>query len=176
MWKDLVKMIVKCSKCQGKMRVDQSRIPVGEKFKIRCPTCGEIQPFTGQPADSVSSDQQEVMLKDVAIPRKPATPDQSEKAEPQRSPDEFTIPSDAFQSFRFPGERTAGSASRNKSSGNPGPRKGIRVLIFALVSLAIIAAFALIVNVVLPGSGGQKPAVGLPQWEENSHQKAPVSR
>jgi len=76
------------------------------------------------------------------------------------------------------GGRDAGrgaAASRKDATPPAASRKGIRGWIFALVSLGIVAMFALIVNIVLPGPAGKKPDSGLPQWEESSDQKAPAS-
>ncbi len=166
-------MIVKCLKCQDSMRVDESRIPEGQKVKIRCPICGETQPYTKQFADTAPVDQQEVRLEGPTSPQIAATADRTVENKPEKGPEELTIPADAFQDFRFPAER--GAAASRKDATKPASRKGIPGWLFALVSLGIVAMFALIVNIVLPGPAGKKPDSGLPQWEESSDQKAPAS-
>ncbi len=60
-------MIVKCLKCQDNMRVDESRIPDGEKVKIRCPICGEIQPYTKQRAEAALVEQPEIRLEGPTV-------------------------------------------------------------------------------------------------------------
>ena len=156
------------------MRVDESRIPDGERVKIRCPICGEIQPYTKQRADTALVDQPEIRLESPTSPQIVVTADRTVENKPAKGPDELTIPADAFQDFRFPAERGA-AASRKDATPPAASRKGIRGWIFALVSLGIVAMFALIVNIVLPGPAGKKPDSGLPQWEESSDQKAPAS-
>lgn len=169
-------MVVKCSKCQGKMRVDQSRIPHGEKVKIRCPLCGEIQPYTEPAAAAVPTGQPEAQARQTAGLQKSAAGERSDALAPTRVPEELTIPADAFQDFRFPAERKPGEQTRNSSSREPRRGKGIGTWIFVLASIAVIIAFALIVNIILPGPAGKTPASGLPQWEENSTQKSPAFR
>jgi hypothetical protein len=171
----LYKMIVQCSKCQGKMRVDQGRIPPGEKVKIRCPLCGEIQAYSEQPTSVIRADISEVMPQGVAASPKAGVREQKASPALLRGPQEPSIPSDAFQDFRFPAERSANPASRNKTPEKP-RRSGLRAAIFILASLAIIALFALIVNIVLPGPAGKKPAQGLPQFEEQHDTEAPPAR
>lgn len=168
-------MIVQCSKCQGKMRVDQDRIPPGEKVKIRCPLCGEIQAYSEQPAGVSPADKPEASPQGVAAAPKAGVRDQKPSPALLRGPQEPSIPSDAFQDFRFPAERGANPASRNKTPEKP-RRRGLRAAIFILASLAVIALFALIVNIILPGPAGKKLEQGLPQFEEQHDREAPPAR
>jgi predicted Zn finger-like uncharacterized protein len=168
-------MIVQCSKCQGKMRVDQDRIPPGEKVKIRCPLCGEIQAYSGQPHGFVPADKPEIRQQSVSPSPKVAVRGQNASSALSRGPQEPSIPSDAFQDFRFPAERGGNPTSRNRTSEKP-RRKGLHAAIFILASLAVIAVFALIVNIVLPGPAGKRPMQGLPQWEEQHDREAPPAR
>lgn len=168
-------MIVQCSKCQGKMRVDQDRIPPGEKVKIRCPLCGEIQAYSEQSTSVTATHKPEVGPPGVAASPKAGVRDQKATPGPLRASQEPSIPPDAFQDFRFPAERSANPGSRTKAPQKP-RRRGLRAAIFILASLAVIAVFALIVNIVLPGPAGKKPAQGLPQWEEQNDRETPPAR
>jgi hypothetical protein len=134
------------------MRVDQGRIPPGEKVKLRCPHCGAVQPY-----DENSG----ITTEDRTIVRSDPEPIYAQPA------DDITIPSDAFHEFRFPSERRNGKSSGNQTSGKFADRwKSLAFWIAA--SLGVIILFALIVNIVLPGPASQRPGSGLPQWEENA--------
>jgi len=149
------------------MRVDQSRIPEGEKVKIRCPKCGEIQPYVNQAIES-GEHESTVSLQNKARST-------LEKNGSIKHPEELTIPSDAFQDFRFPAERgPAGQAQNQKSATRP--RNRISALVIVIISFAIIALFAAIVNIILPGPAGQRPVSGMPEWEERVDGKTPASR
>jgi hypothetical protein len=68
--------------------------------------------------------------------------------------DEPTIPDDAFENFRFPAETDERKPERKRMS------RAKRVLLWVAISLAVVAFFALLVNVMLPGPTGRKPFVG----------------
>jgi predicted Zn finger-like uncharacterized protein len=135
-------MIIKCSHCAGKMRVDESRIPKGQSFKIRCPHCKEIgviqdQPAMDQtPAPKVPAAASSIREKDSPAPRTTGN-----------GVSEHSLPSDAFHSFRFPSEREAPLVEP------PPSRRGLGIIIWVLVSLGIVAIFALLVNIILSGPG-----------------------
>jgi hypothetical protein len=111
------------------MRVDETRIPSGEQVKIRCPHCGAVAEFRAQSGP--------------AAPASPQTETAAEQPKPSLDPADHTIPSDAFQNFRFPAEqgRKANPAKRMSK------RKGWLVLIIA--SIIWVALFALTVNLIL---------------------------
>jgi hypothetical protein len=140
------------------MRVDEARIPKGGGVKVRCPHCDEIG---------------YVPARDVEVAREtkpvPATSERSnippphfaEAVEPpvsrqprQPNHEDATLPEDAFHDFRFPAERPIAKKNRN-----PAPRKR-RILVWVAVSVALVAFFALFVNLMLPGPSGQRPFSG----------------
>lgn len=133
-------MIVKCSHCAGSMRVDESRIPKGQSVKIRCPHCKEIQVFR----DSSIVDR-------TPAPRAPAQASSfhEESAPRQRGASngisEHPLPSDAFETFRFPSEKET-SLHEQASAG-----QGFGIVTWLLISLGVISVFALLVNLILSG-------------------------
>jgi predicted Zn finger-like uncharacterized protein len=160
-------MIVNCTRCKEKMRVDESRIPPGEKVKIRCPMCGEVQPYKGQ-SEHLSAAVEPSIRTDSSVSPRLSSPDKVEENTSIKTPEEFTIPADAFQDFRFPAERGAAGMTRKQT---PKSRKGFQAFAFVLISLGVIAVFALIVNMILPGPAGKEPGSGMPQWEDRSGQR-----
>jgi len=157
-------MVVRCSHCNGLMRVDENVLPKDPRVKVRCPHCQEI----GLLAEMTASEE---FLR--GEPRETATRDTSSSS-PQSGlqPDdssEPTIPSDAFRDFRFPAERQTVESTKS-----PGKQR-VRLLVLALVSLAVVAFFALLVNLVLPGplgSGFYKGAIPEGSTSETSTQSA----
>jgi len=139
------------------MRLDESRIPKGGGVKIRCPRCKEID-YVEDPSLSKkrgATPQQEAGSKVESRTTKgpePSLPSASAKNDPSRG-GEPTIPDDAFQGFRFPAERERNSSSKKMLS------VWVKFVIWAIVSLAVVAFFALLVNVVLSGPAGTKPFV-----------------
>jgi predicted Zn finger-like uncharacterized protein len=162
-------MIVNCSKCKEKMRVDESRIPSGDRVKIRCPTCGEIQPYSAQ-VDHSSTAPKPLDKADPSSLQKMSGRDRTGGSSVRKSPEELTIPADAFQDFRFPAERGATGTSRKETQTNKSSKR-LGKIFFLLISVAVIAVFALIVNIVLPGPAGRGPGMGMPEWEERSDQR-----
>lgn len=154
-WRQTVShMIVQCSTCQKKMRVDQGRIPPGEKVKLRCPHCGTVQPY-----DENSG---------ITTEDKPIVRSEPERDTIYAQPaDDLTIPSDAFHEFRFPSERRNEKSSAKQTSSKSSGRWTSPAFWIA-ASLGIIILFALIVNIILPGPASQQPGSGLPQWEDNA--------
>lgn len=135
-------MIIKCSHCAGKMRVDESRIPKGQNFKIRCPHCNGIGVIQDQPA-----------MDQTPAPEVPtAASSVREKGSPAprttgNGVSEHSLPSDAFHSFRFPSEREAPLVEP------PPSRRGLGIVAWILMSVGIVAFFALLVNIILSGPG-----------------------
>jgi predicted Zn finger-like uncharacterized protein len=133
-------MIIKCSHCSGSMRVDESRVPKGQKVKIRCPHCKEIGVFQDQPAVDPNPGPQGLAdasgAREESPPRRRAT---------GNGVSEHTLPSDAFQSFRFPSEREATLDER------PAAGRRFGLVTWILISLGVVAFFALLVNLILSG-------------------------
>jgi len=133
-------MIIKCSHCAGKMRVDESRIPKGQRFKIRCPHCKGIGVIQDQPTVD-QAPVPEVLIGASGIREKGSTAPRTTG----NGVSEHTLPSDAFHSFRFPSEREAPLVQA------PPARRGLGVVTWILVSLGVVAFFALLVNIILSG-------------------------
>jgi hypothetical protein len=125
------------------MRVDESRIPKGQKVKVRCPHCKEIGIIQDEPA----VDKTPTLEEAAGVPsgEQEISPPAPRTVGPEVS--EHTLPSDAFESFRFPSEREAPLLERSSS------RIGFRTIAWILVSLAIVGFFALLVNIILSGPG-----------------------
>jgi predicted Zn finger-like uncharacterized protein len=143
-------MILKCSYCSGKMRVDDERLPVGKAVKVRCPHCKGIGLTARKaPAEPTASLRSAAAAKRESAPAAPP-PRPTEKidsSEPsQVSPPPSSPPEgDEFDEFRFPSEQEVVQAGE-KARGT-----GIRIIGWIVASLAVILAFALIVNLVLTG-------------------------
>lgn len=139
------------------MRIDDSRIPKGGSVKVRCPHCREIE----EVAHPASSDQAIVSPGPESGPGQPAAlveaggldaiGSETSSGAPH-GPTEPTIPTDAFQNFRFPAET---DATTIKSKWFPGGTR--QILFWVVISVAVVALFALFVNVLLPGPMGTRP-------------------
>ncbi|MBM3298411.1 MAG: hypothetical protein FJY85_00480 [Deltaproteobacteria bacterium] len=155
------------------MRLDEGRIPRGGGVKVRCPRCQGIG-FVKSPVTSAWSEDRGAP---GAAPetdwRFPAAGSANRGPSAMRSPavrpDEPSIPDDAFENFRFPAEADDREPERKQVG------RGTKVLLWAAVSLAVVALFALLVNLVLPGPAGRKPFMGAMQ-EEQKLPKAPAQR
>lgn len=163
-------MIIECPHCDGKMRVDETKIPFGARARVRCPHCNEISPAnggtpshqTGRIARSTAAPGQSMASTSAGSPQAAKA-----RSEPGASEAELCFPKDAFQNFRFPAETEIPAASNKKA----GSMK--RLAVWVLVSLAVIGLFALLVNLVLPGPYGTKPFGQADKMEQGSP-KAPV--
>lgn len=105
----------------------------------------------------------------AAAPSKPApapiaTPSPTPPPRPEPQPveqdtdwEDQHIPSDAFSSFRSP-RKPAKEDSKPTPKAKPKATK-FKLAVLALVSLAVVGFFALLVNVVLPGPAGHKPVI-----------------
>jgi predicted Zn finger-like uncharacterized protein len=147
-------MIIKCPHCDGKMRVDETKIPPGERVRVLCPHCSEISPVGVATApDSAAAVAAPTggsrQTADLAKPPETEAPKTGQRsAAPEQ---ELCFPRDAFQNFRFPAEKESPTASKKKASSMA------RLVVWIVVSLAIIGLFALLVNLILPGPHGVKP-------------------
>lgn len=151
-------MVIKCTHCKGLMKVDETRIPKGGGVKVRCPRCKEIgyvpdpslaaKSPQGPMTDAAGESPPHVSHMGAAATRLPfASTRSASRGEP-------LFPEDAFENFRFPAENAGNALKRRPMS----TRK--KIIIMVAVSLAVVAVFALLVNIVLPGPSGRRPFSG----------------
>ena len=150
-------MVTRCPHCKGMMRVDESLIPSGGGVRIRCPHCKGID-YVADPASAETRKVPANRSKIETVPSGTRTnrPMGGTPHAPigSQSVSEATIPDDAFQGFRFPAEKGASAFPARRLS------KRMRILLWVIASLVIVAIFALLVNIVLPGPGGSRPFGG----------------
>lgn len=148
-------MIFECSHCQGLVRIEENKVSLSKKVKIRCPHCsgtGFVQinsspprmteayglnQATGLQGNSEGQSVKEEISKTVTVGA-------SDNLDPP-------FPQDAFQAFRFPLEQGI-QKTKKRHLGS-----GVRLLLLGALSLGVIAFFAALVNFVLPGPVGPKP-------------------
>ncbi|MFH1115086.1 MAG: zinc-ribbon domain-containing protein [Pseudomonadota bacterium] len=151
-------MVIRCSHCRGMMRLDESRIPKDGGAKVRCPRCGEID-YVEESSLPKSRGQDRVPAAGSRAPGPSASRGPVSSSTPRAGDPagrtEPSIPADAFQGFRFPGEREMDSVSNRSSS------TWKRILVWGFVSLGVVVVFALLVNIVLWGPAGDKPFSGV---------------
>ena len=133
------------------MRVDETRIPSGGRIKVRCPHCQGVG-FAEHDSEDSSADKERIS--EPAAERNPLQPGASSASEfpPEETSAGFDlrIPEDSFRAFRFPAEEDADRPARRRTG------TGMKILLWAGISLAVIAIFALLVNIILPGPHGGK--------------------
>jgi predicted Zn finger-like uncharacterized protein len=150
-------MILKCPKCNGMMKIDESVIPKTASFKVRCPHCSEIDtvpyPTSPEPTEQSASGETTSAPESHTVqpPREPEAPRTTGDAHESH---DLSLPPDAFGRFRFPAEKE----TEEKPKWQLGKRT--RILVWAAFSLAVVVFFALLVNFVLPGPAGQKADLG----------------
>jgi len=141
------------------MRIDDSRIPVGGSVKVRCPHCKGIEEVHDRtPSDQglVSQEPDSWAGQPDRLPGGGSEVASSEAPSgPAQDHGEPTIPTDAFQNFRFPAEKDAATVTSRWIPLGTG-----RIFLWVAVSLAVVAIFALFVNILLPGPMGTKPFWG----------------
>jgi predicted Zn finger-like uncharacterized protein len=145
-------MVVRCFQCNGLLRVDENSLPPDGSARVRCPHC---QGVGLMPDRSVAA---RIADLSSAEPRSPEEQDYPVLVPPEKTPPpqdwkEEAIPHDAFKSFRYPGERDR----------RPAPviaaRRGWPTWAWVVVSVVVVAFFALLVNLILPGPAGINPAI-----------------
>lgn len=132
-------MIVECPHCNQLLQTDEDNLSEGKALEAQCPKCsgqGTVE-VIGKGYDRNS------LTETGAKNLKPEVDKPGKVSESQGS--DFTIPEDAFKNFRFPAEIEA------LRSTNPGFKRNFRLLVFAGLSIFVVAFFASIVNIVLPG-------------------------
>ncbi len=141
-------MVVRCFQCNGLLRIDENSLPSDRRAKVRCPHCKGIGLMPDRPAADPSSE-------DPSAREASDYPALLPTEESVRPPDwkEAAIPHDAFNSFRYPGERDGRLAEKKTAA------KRFPLILWVVVSVAIVALFALLVNIILPGPAGVSPAI-----------------
>lgn len=163
-------MIVKCAHCQGLMRVDEAALPERESFMVRCPSCKGIGTIEAGDAKSWEDPHGIDPSGEIGGKQRPAAKSTLHAPAAHGEAFEPSIPDDAFEDFRFPAERT-----EDKENVRPRGRSKSRLVIFALISIAVVAFFALLVNLLLPGPSGKSIYKGAIPPDNNSVQSAPTS-
>jgi predicted Zn finger-like uncharacterized protein len=141
-------MILKCSYCGRKMSVDDERIPAGRAVKVRCPHCKGIGLTSRSPKEAGASGKPEALqrmepAKEAPV-RQPGAPGPAGGA---ASPLESAASSyDASGEFLFPAERETASLKERRPGGT-----AKRIVLWVAASILVVCAFALLVNVILPG-------------------------
>lgn len=129
-------MIVECPHCNGLLQTDETLFLQGQTLHARCPRCSGEGFYIGANRETIPKSSS---LKD----RFDRETDFHKTGVSQAS--DFTIPDDAFKNFRFPAEtetlRTRGA----------GMKRNGRALAIAGLSIFVIALFAALVNLILPG-------------------------
>lgn len=151
-------MVIKCMHCKGLMRIEENRIPAGGGVKVRCPHCSELGYVPARDVEAARETKPvpgDHPASGEALPGA-GTLHQTLASEPVKraSGAEPFLPEDAFHDFRFPAERQMQESVRSPLS------RGKKILVWAAVSLVVVAFFALLVNLVLPGPSGRKPFSG----------------
>lgn len=139
-------MIVLCHQCQKKMRVDEAALPKGQTVKVRCPHCSAIGFMPDVVLLTKGSTSSRSQRASDHLSLLPLEPLRETVTEPPTSPHPIVS-----RDFRLPGEQETPTLKQKESV----TRKR-RFLVWGLVSLAVVLAFALLVNIMLPGPTGRK--------------------
>ncbi len=146
------------------MRVDDSCLPEGKAVRVRCPHCqgiGTVGPLATDPGKSAPAPAT-ASEPSTALPDQPKAPT-VEAPQPEHRQELF----DPLNDISFP----ADSGPTLDPAAQP-RRKWLRMAIWAVVSLAVVGFFALLVNIVLPGprhstrATDQAPPSNVPQPED----------
>jgi predicted Zn finger-like uncharacterized protein len=165
-------MVIRCTHCKGIMRLDETKIPGGGGVTIRCPRCQGVD-YVQDPSQAKGGDSDKGLSVPKEIVEKPQKSSESTRrpAPKQRVPSsdvsEVTMPSDAFQGFRFPAEEKGDAFPKRRLS------RRARLLLWGIASLVVVALFALLVNIVLPGPGGNRPFGGAIAPDQTQHRQLP---
>ena len=144
-------MVIKCSDCKTLLRLDAKKMTEGSNSSVRCPKCGaegllEMSTIEYDGSAGLLSDHQQVLptSADNGVTNiKPAGPSAVNLL--SGNPHEMTMPEDAFREFRFPVEGDSPSDRGPIWSFRP------RMIVLGAVSILVIAVFATLVNIILPG-------------------------
>lgn len=133
-------MILKCSHCGKRMRVDDKSVPPGKHVKVRCPYCQGVGVALLPPPEAAAAP-----LKQSAVAERPQEAQQGAGSAAAATEQEPPIPADAFNSFRFPSEEGGVEPQRTAMSSK------LRLFLWIGASAGVVLLFALLVNLVLPG-------------------------
>lgn len=153
-------IIRKCSHCQELMKIDETKLPEGKDGLVRCPHCREILRIDEEsralrPLSSESRTQEESLdAEESVVPED----DEQEFTSDDVPPDHDTVASVADKSsddFLFPAEVGPDPLKEKKRS------LKFKLVLWAIISVAVIGFFALLVNLILPGppEPGKVPVV-----------------
>jgi predicted Zn finger-like uncharacterized protein len=145
-------MVVKCFSCKTLLKVNENDIAAGSKTGVRCPNCGAEGVTELPPPEqdgntgplSVRNLDAPMATDSVAMDSKHA--DSSSADWISGNPREMTMPEDAFREFRFPVETDPLSGQRASWSFRS------KMLVLGAASLLVVAVFATLVNIILPGT------------------------
>jgi predicted Zn finger-like uncharacterized protein len=140
-------MIARCAHCNAQMKIDEVSLPDKPRIKVRCPHCRKTGYIERPPRDITPPESDPAVQAAAEAFDSTAEFRASELAAAKKSY-RPSSGADAFKDFQFPAEMENDSEPR-KSLG-----RGVKIVLWAIASLAVIAFFALIVNVILPGPGG----------------------
>lgn len=146
-------MVIRCHQCKGLLQVDEKNLPSDRRAKIRCPHCKGIGLMPDMSHHDVSGQAQAPGSGDPQGGHYPVLVPAEQPRQP-RDWKETALPQDAFKTFRYPAEREETRESARKPS-----RRGLPLWVWVVVSVAVVAFFALLVNVILPGPAGVRPIV-----------------
>jgi len=146
-------MVVECSQCKGIARVDESILYSSARVKIRCPHCAGTGFVLFSPAMDHEIDE---FRGDWQIGRSAESSVVADRFKAGKSPldpsikeVDPTLPADAFEDFR------ARSGKEMSTLETKYILSRSKLLLLAALSLAVVAFFALVVNLILPGPSGE---------------------
>jgi nitrate reductase NapE component len=142
------------------MKIDETKLPEGKDGMVRCPHCREI----------LRIDEESLSLRPLASDSRPQEEplDTNESVAPQADEQEFTsydvppnhdtktsIDEDSSDDFLFPAEMGPDPLKEKKRS------LKLKLVLWVIISVALIGFFALLVNLILPGppEPGKVPVV-----------------
>jgi predicted Zn finger-like uncharacterized protein len=149
-------MIIRCTHCDGLMKIDEDRLPKGRSVKVRCPHCNGIGPIQGPdlPNRHIDSGPD---LSSRSRDRAPVS-HQAERPTGQKP----SFPSEVASDFQFPAEQVSPTPEKRMLS------LGWKMLFWAVGSFLVVGFFALLVNIILPGPYGGESDTGLPPQDQTS--------
>jgi len=121
-------IVVRCSHCNGLMKIDQDAIPVTGSVTVRCPHCKEAGWVRDPSAAS-------------GLQTRASGPSAALSSHGPAALDEPDYAND----YRFPAEQEAEASQRS------GMALRARILVWLLLSLGVIVVIAFLVNLILPG-------------------------
>ncbi len=156
-------MIVQCPHCDEFLRLEKTEPLQPRSLEVKCPKCCGEGFFLHRTKTLRENSE------DCALGTRLESSNRKEPKSIDSESSDLTIPEDAFNSFRFPAD------AKSVKNHRKGMDRKRRLTIFAGASVLVVAIFAAVVNLVLPGPSPYKlENTGLPvdaDFHENS--KAP---